>query len=96
MGIRRTEGSEIFCKVVGAGFFFFFKMIFEQGLRKTVGADHVDNWENNSTNCMLVITEAGAAAAEGGRCEANRHLQGNEHQVTEDLKLWKGELLREI
>ena len=44
MGIRRTEGSEIFCKVVGAGFFFFFfKMIFEQGLRKTVGADHVDN-----------------------------------------------------
>lgn len=43
MGIRRTEGSEIFCKVVGAGFFFFLKMIFEQGLRKTVGADHVDN-----------------------------------------------------
>lgn len=45
---------------------------------------------------MLVITEAGAAAEEGGRCEVNHHLQGNEHQVTEDLKLWKGELLQDI
>lgn len=47
MGIRRTEGSEIFCKVVDAGFFFK-KMIFEQGLRKTAGADPVDNRGNIS------------------------------------------------
>lgn len=94
MGIRRTEGSEVFCKVVDAGFLK--KRLYLS--RDSEKLQELTLWttEGTSAQGLHVSMETGAAVSEGGRCEVNRHLQGNGHQVTEDLRLWKGELLQDI
>lgn len=61
-------------------------MIFEQGRK----LQELTLWTTEGTSAQgLHVSQhrTGAAVAEGRRCQVNRHLQGNGHQVMEDPDL---------
>ena len=51
-GNQENQGKRFFLRLLVLAFFFFLKIIFEQGLRKTAGADHVDNRGNISAGAV--------------------------------------------